>query len=98
MEEALELDRESNTNHWAKAIAKENKQVKVSWHAMDGATPDNFCGRKVKELTGHQEIKCHLIFDVKMDFTQKARFVAIGDLTTTAPNVTYSSVIPRDSA
>ena len=28
VEEALELDRKSNTDYWAKAIAKENKRVK----------------------------------------------------------------------
>ena len=38
-----------------------------------------------------------MIFDVKMDFTRKARFVARGDLTTTTPDVTYSSVVCRDS-
>ena len=69
VEEALELDYKSNTNCWAKAIAKENKQVKISWHAMDGVTPNDVHNRKVKELTGHQEIKCHMIFHVKMDFT-----------------------------
>jgi hypothetical protein len=25
---------------------------------------------------GYKWIRCHMIFDVKMDFTQKARFVA----------------------
>ena len=84
VEEALELDRKSNTDHWAKAVAKENKRVKVSWHAMDGVTPDDVRDGKVKELTGYQEIKCHMIFDVKMDFTRKARFVARGDLTTSS--------------
>ena len=64
---------------------------------MDGVTPDNVRDGKIKELTGHQEIKYHMIFDVKMDFTWKARFVARGDLTTATPNVTYSSVISRDS-
>ena len=38
-----------------------------------------------------------MIFDVKLDFTRKARFVARGDLTTTTPDVTYSSVVSRDS-
>ena len=38
-----------------------------------------------------------MIFDVKMDFTWKARFVARGDLTTATPNVTCSSVVSRDS-
>jgi hypothetical protein len=30
---------------------------------------------------GYKWIKCHLIFDVKMDFTRKARFVAGGHMT-----------------
>ena len=97
MEEVLELDRKSNADYWAKAIAKENKRVKVSWHAMDGVTPNDVRDGKVKGLTGYQEIKCHMIFDVKMDFTRKVRFVARGDLTTATPDVTYSSVVSRDS-
>ena len=64
---------------------------------MDGVTPYDVCDGKVKELTSHQEILCHMIFDVKMDFTRKARLVARGELTTTTPNVTYSSVVSRDS-
>ena len=48
-------------------------------------------------MIGYQEIKCHLIFDVKMDFTRKARLVA-GGHTTEAPGlITYSSVVTRDS-
>ena len=39
----------------------------------------------------------HDLFDVKMDFTRKARFLARGNLTTTTPNVTHSSVVSRDS-
>ena len=77
VDETLELDQKSNTDYWAKAIAKENKQVKASWHAMNGVTPDDVRDGKVKELTGCQEIKCHMIFDVKMDFSKvccKRRF------------------------
>ena len=84
-------------DHWGKAIAKENKRVKICWNAMDGLTPKDVRNGKVKELTGHQEIKCHMIFDVKMDFTWMVRFVARGNLTTATPNVTLSSVISRDS-
>ena len=64
---------------------------------MDGITPEDVRDGKGKELTGFQDIECHMIFDVKMDFTQKARFVAREDLTTTTPNVTHSSVVSRDS-
>ena len=46
---------------------------------------------------GHQEIRCHIIFDVKMDFTRKARFVAGGHMTDTPSSITYSSVVSRES-
>ena len=88
VEEALQLDAESNTDHWAKAIAKENKKVRVSWHSLKDATPDDVRSGKVPKLTGYQEIKCQMIFAVKMDFTRKARFVARGDLATAPPSVT----------
>ena len=49
---------------------------------------------------GYQQIKCHLIFDVKMgqNFRRKAQFVA-GGHTTEVPDsiITYSSVVSRDS-
>jgi hypothetical protein len=38
-----------------------------------------------------------MIFDVKMDLTRKARFVAGGHLTETPTSITYSSVVSRDS-
>ena len=39
-----------------------------------------------------------MIFNVKMDFTWKARFVAGGHTTDTPGLITYSSVVSRDSA
>ena len=48
---------------------------------------------------GYQQIKCHMIFDVKMGeyFRRKARFVAGGHSTETPTSLTYSSVVSRDS-
>ena len=46
---------------------------------------------------GFQEIACHMIFDVKMDLTRKARFVAGGHMTEPPASITYSSVVSRDS-
>jgi len=50
-------------------------------------------------LIGYQEIKCHMVFDVKMhgDLTQKARFVAGGHTTDSPTSSTYSSVVSRES-
>jgi Reverse transcriptase (RNA-dependent DNA polymerase) len=46
---------------------------------------------------GFQEIPCHMIFDVKMDFTRKARFVVGGHVTRPPATQTYASVVSRDS-
>ena len=47
---------------------------------------------------GYQQIKCHMIFDVKMgkNFRGKARFVTGGHTTETPTSLTYSSVVSRD--
>jgi Reverse transcriptase (RNA-dependent DNA polymerase) len=50
-----------------------------------------------KVPTGYQSIKCHMIFDVKLDFTRTARFVAGGHMTETPASLTYSLVVSRES-
>jgi Reverse transcriptase (RNA-dependent DNA polymerase) len=45
----------------------------------------------------YQKITGHLIFDIKMDFTRKVRFVAGGHLTDPPSTVTYASVVSRES-
>ena len=47
--------------------------------------------------TGYQHIGCHMIFDVKMDFTQKARFVSGGHMTEAPVSLTYSSMVSCES-
>ena len=42
-------------------------------------------------------ITCIVVFDVKMDFTRKCRFVAGGHTTEAPASLTYSSVVSRDS-
>ena len=48
---------------------------------------------------GYQQIKCYMIFDVKMgeNLRHKASFVAGGHTTETPMSLTYSSVVSRDS-
>ena len=48
-------------------------------------------------MHGYQEIICHVIFDMRMDFTLKARFSANGSKTDAPVALTYSSVVSRDS-
>jgi hypothetical protein len=46
---------------------------------------------------GSQWIPFHMFFDVKCDFTRKARFVAGGHWTDAPSQLMYSSVVTRDS-
>ena len=46
---------------------------------------------------GHQQIRCHMIFDVKLDLTRKARYVAGGHVTEAPSALTYQSVVSRES-
>ncbi|KAL7525855.1 hypothetical protein ACHAWF_001533, partial [Thalassiosira exigua] len=96
-EEALHIDKETGTDFWEKAMIKEMAKAKVSYELVDGCTPEEVRSNKVPALRGYQEISCHIIFDVKMDFTRKARFVANGSTTDTPSTLTYSSVLSRDS-
>jgi hypothetical protein len=72
-------------------------KVKVAWKVKEGYTPEQARHGQVPDLIGFQEIGCHLIFDVKMDFSRKARFVAGGHTTDTPASMTYSSVVSRES-
>ena len=44
-----------------------------------------------------QQIRCHLVFDIKMDSTHKARLVAGGHTTEVVEMSNYSSVVSRES-
>jgi hypothetical protein len=47
----------------------------------------------------HQYIRCHMIFDVKMeDFCHKSQFVAEGHVMKTPATLTYASVVSCSSA
>lgn len=87
--EALQIDDDTQTDYWAKAIQKEMKNVRVAFKVLedDEHVPPTY-----------RPIECHMIFDVKMDHTRKARLVAGGHKTADPdPNLVYASVVSRDS-
>jgi len=86
--EALALDKEEGNTLWYDAIQKEMKNVQTAF---------KFLSRGESAPVGYKEIPCHIIFDVKMDFTRKAWFVAGGHKTDPPTSLTYSSVVSRDS-
>ena len=86
VEEAIGLDYKNGDMLWQEAIAKEMNNSRVAFQVLD------FDERLP---IGYTEITCHLIFDVKMDLTRKARYVAGGHLTDPPSSMTYASVVGR---
>ena len=95
--EALYIDKETGTTFWADAIHKEMKNVRPAFEKKAEISIEQAKSGKV--LVGYQQIRCHWIFDIKMDglCTRKARLVAGGHTTNPPSSTTYSSVVSRDS-
>lgn len=93
VDDAYRIDKENNNDFWHRAIEKEMKRIREAMQEFDGDRND------VKtKLIGYQEIRCHMVFDVKMEgLTRKARFVAGGHTTETPKSLTYASVVSRES-
>jgi hypothetical protein len=88
-DDCVRLDIENNNTIWQDAVRKEMKNVRIAFKILNGeeSIPPTY-----------QEIRCNMIFDVKMeDFRRKARFVAGGDTTDTPHTMTYASVVSRES-
>ena len=84
-DDCLRLDKQNGNTTWQDAVAKELKVVKIVFDVLEDGT---------KVPKRYTNIKCHLVFDVKMeDFRQKARLVAGGNTTKTPGCTTYASVV-----
>ena len=68
-------------------VQKEMKNVKPAFQILEDGS---------RAPIGHQKIRCHMIFDVKLDFTHKARFVAGGHMTEPPATLTCLSVVAHD--
>jgi hypothetical protein len=86
--EAYQIDQETGTDYWHQAILKEMKNNAVAFQFLEE-------GENVP--VGSKWIPFHMIFDIKCDFTRKARFVAGGHWTDAPNSITYSSIVTRDS-
>ena len=64
---ALEIGQETGTDFWRKALQLEMSKILPAVKILD---------KNEAKLVGYQQIPCHIVFDVKMDFTRKARYVA----------------------
>jgi hypothetical protein len=62
VDKAMRLDKENGNTLWADAIAKEMRNVRVAFKILENG--------QVAPV-GYQFIRCHGIFDVKMDSFQQ---------------------------
>ena len=96
IKEALDIDKETGTDLWSKAIEKEMARVRVSFEEWDKGSTRAEAKEKV---VGFKEIPTHMIFDIKIgDLVRKCRLVADGHkIEPDVSTITYSSVVSRDS-
>jgi hypothetical protein len=88
IEEAIKFDLENGNKFWEKAIAKEMKNVCVAFKCLEPYE---------NPARGYKNIPLRMIFDIKMEFTRKARLVAGGHLKDPPFCLTYSSAVSRES-
>ena len=88
--EALDLVKANGNDLWWEAIKKEMKAVRIAFKIL---------GNDEKPPPASQFMKCHMIFDIKMeDFRRKASLVAGGHMMETPKTLTYASVMSRETA
>ena len=88
-DECVQLDKANGNTMWQDAVRDEMKKVRIAFKKLNP-------GEVVPPT--YQQIRCHLIFDVKMeDFRRKARYVAGGHMTEAPKTLTYASVVSRES-
>ena len=85
---AFEIDKANNNTFWRDAVAKEMTEVGIAFEVLeDGA----------KAPKGWSKVTGHLVWDVKMDFMRKARWVLDGHLTPNPIGLTYAGVVSCES-
>ena len=78
------MDTKNDNTLWAYAIAKELKNVKVEFEILPNGS---------KAHIGHQQVKYHMVLNIKMeDFRCTVSLVAGGHMTKKPSMITYASV------
>ena len=85
---ALEIDQETGTDFWLKALQLEMSKILPAVKVLD---------KNEAKPVRYQQIPCHIVFDVKMDFTRKARYITGGHKTVDPEMPTYTSVVTWES-
>ena len=88
VEHAKEIDRANGNTLWMDALNKEMYNVGVAFEVLEDGVP---------APKGWHKVTGHLIWDVKMDFTRKARWVLDGHKCPDPEGSTYAGVVSRES-
>ena len=85
---AHEIDSRNGNTMWRDTLEKEMYNIRVAFEILDeGAHAPH----------GWKQVTRHLVWDVKMDFTRKARWVLDGHMTPDPIVSTYAGVVSRES-
>ena len=82
VKQVLEVDWEMNTDFWRKVLQTEMDKIHPAVKSLE---------HNVQRPIRYQEIPCHIIFDVKMDFTCRAQYVVGGHTMEDPVTHTYAS-------
>ena len=86
-EEAVKFDEANGNKLWKNAWDKEMTNIKIAFKFIDDGIPPP---------PGYNQTHCFIIFDIKIDLTRKARFIAGGHITNPPTFMTYAIVVSRD--
>ena len=83
VKEAIEIDKENGDILWWNSILQKMKNVRPAFEA--------YKGNKEDLPPGYQQIKFHMIFDIKLgeSFRRKSRLVGGGQMTTENSSITF---------
>ena len=88
IKDAIELDSENNNTLWRNSIDLEMRTILPAFDILPhGSHPP----------AGYTKSSGHIIFDVKMDFTRKSRWVKDGHLTDDPLESNFAGVVSRES-
>ena len=83
---AKEIDEKNGNEFWEKAIKKEMTNIGIAFSIFSEGE---------KATIGWIKAISHLVFDVKMDFTRKARWVKDGHCTRDPTTLACAAVVSR---
>ena len=88
VEHTMEIDWRNGNTMWRDALALEMFNVRVAFEILEEDQP---------APAGWKKASRHLVWDVKMDFTRKAKWVLDGHKTPDPIGSTFAGVVPRES-